>query len=77
MDKQIFSEKYEVEGEVARGGMGVIYKAVHTTLNRIVAIKVLHPQYSGDPAFLKRFLREARAMARLDHENIIRVVDVA
>ena len=77
MDKQIFSEKYEVEGEVARGGMGVIYKAVHTTLNRIVAIKVLHPQYSGDPAFLKRFLREARAMARLDHENIIRVFDVA
>src|SRR3990172_3216161 len=57
--------------------MGVIYKAVHTTLNRQVAIKVLHPQYSGDPAFLKRFLREARAMARLDHENIIRVFYVA
>ncbi|HET6370656.1 MAG TPA: serine/threonine-protein kinase, partial [Nitrospiria bacterium] len=77
MEKQLFSGKYELEGEIARGGMGVIYKATHTTLNRKVAIKVLHPQYSGDSAFVKRFLREARAMARLDHQNIIRVFDVA
>src|SRR3972149_1184950 len=76
MDKKILSGKYELVGEIARGGMGVIYKALHTTLGRQVAIKVLHPQYSGDPAFLKRFMREARAMARLDHENIIRVFDV-
>src|SRR3990172_10569877 len=75
--EKIFSGKYEMQGEIARGGMGVIYKAVHTTLNRSVAIKILHPQYSGDPAFHKRFQREARAMARLDHENIIRVFDVA
>jgi serine/threonine protein kinase len=77
MNTKLFSGKYEIQGEIARGGMGIIYKAIHTTLNRIVAIKVLHPQYSGDSAFLKRFQREARAMARLDHENIIRVFDVA
>lgn len=77
MDNKVFSGKYTIEGEIARGGMGVIYKAVHTTLNRQVAIKVLHPQYSGDPAFLKRFMREARAMAKLDHDNIIRVFDVS
>jgi serine/threonine protein kinase len=77
MESKLFSGKYEIQGEIARGGMGVIFKALHTTLNRIVAIKVLHAQFSGDPAFLKRFQREARAMARLDHENIIRVYDVA
>jgi serine/threonine protein kinase len=77
MNNQFFSEKYEILGEIARGGMGVVYKAMHKTLNRTVAIKILHPQYAGDPSFLKRFQREARAMARLDHENIIRVYDVA
>ncbi len=76
MDSQLFSGKYTVEGEIARGGMGVIYKAVHGTLNRSVAIKVLHAQYASDPAFLKRFLQEARAMARVEHENIIQVFDV-
>jgi serine/threonine protein kinase/tetratricopeptide (TPR) repeat protein len=76
MDSQLFSGKYTVEGEIARGGMGVIYKAMHATLNRSVAIKVLHAQYANDPAFLKRFLQEARAMARVEHENIIKVFDV-
>jgi hypothetical protein len=76
-DKRVFSDKYAVESEIARGGMGVVYKAVHTALGRGVALKVLHSQYSGDPAFVQRFLREARAMARLDHANIIRVFDVA
>jgi hypothetical protein len=77
MENLVFSDKYAVEHEIARGGMGVVYKAVHTALNRVVALKVLHSQYSGDPSFVQRFLREARAMARLDHNNIIRVFDVA
>jgi len=76
MDSQLFSGKYTVQGEIARGGMGVIYKAMHAALNRSVAIKVLHAQYANDPAFLKRFLQEARAMARVEHENIIKVFDV-
>ena len=77
MSGSIFSGKYAVQEEIARGGMGVVYKAIHTALGRQVAIKVLHPQFSSDPAFLKRFEREARAMARLDHENVVRVFDVA
>ncbi len=76
MNKKTLSEKYEIKREIGRGGMGVIYEALHKTLNRKVAIKVLHAQYAGDSAFLKRFQREARAMARLDHVNIIRVFDV-
>jgi len=76
-EKRVFSDKYAVESEIARGGMGVVYKAVHTALGRGVALKVLHSQYSGDPAFVQRFLREARAMARLDHAHIIRVFDVS
>lgn len=57
--------------------MGIVYKAVHKSLNRTVALKVLHAQYTGDTSFVKRFQREARAMARLDHENVIRVYDVS
>lgn len=76
MTNKILSGKYEIRREVGRGGMGVIYEALHSALNRTVAIKVLHAQFTKDIAFLDRFQREARAMARLDHKNIIRVFDV-
>ncbi len=56
--------------------MGIIYEALHSDLQRSVALKVLHPQFSENISFLERFQREARAMARLDHKNIIRVFDV-
>ena len=56
--------------------MGVVYHAIDLTLRREVAIKVLHPQYSGDPSFAQRFLREARSMARLDHPNIVGIYAV-
>ena len=54
----------------------MVYLALDIPLDRQVAIKVLHAQYSGDASFVQRFLREARAMARLDHQNIIRVYAV-
>lgn len=73
MTDQVFSGKYIVQEVLAKGGMGVIYKALDRTLNRIVAIKVVHEHLSGDPSFTERFLREARAMARLDHENIVTI----
>ena len=76
MDPKTLAGKYEIQGEIARGGMGVMYKAVHTSLGRHVAIKVLHTQFAADPAFRKRFLREARAMARMDYDGIVRVFDV-
>jgi len=77
MQKSLFPAKYELLEEIARGGMGVIYKAVHTALHRPVAIKVLYPEYRTDASFLKRFEREARALARLDHPHIIRIYDVS
>ena len=76
MTEKFFSKKYEVKREIACGGMGTIYLATDTKLGRDVAIKMLHPQYSGEPAFAQRFLREAWAMAKLDHPNIIRIWSV-
>jgi len=76
MTSQILAGKYVVQEEIARGGMGVIYKALDRTLHRIVAIKQIHAHLSGDPAFAERFMREARAMARLQHDNIVTIYAV-
>ena len=76
MPEQILAGKYVVQNEIARGGMGVIYKALDRTLNRIVAIKMVHAHLSGDSSFVQRFLREARAMARLQHDNIVTIYAV-
>ncbi|HWF61823.1 MAG TPA: protein kinase [Nitrospira sp.] len=73
MAPQILAGKYQIQEEIARGGMGVIYKALDRTLNRIIAIKQIHAHLSGDLSFTHRFLREARAMARLQHENIVEI----
>lgn len=65
----------EIETVIGRGGMGVVYRARQKKLGRAVALKLLAPELSGDPAFAERFLREARAMARLEHPNIVAVHD--
>jgi serine/threonine protein kinase len=65
--------KYALQEELAWGSMGVVYKAVDRSLNRLVAIKILHKEICSDPSFTERFLREARAMARLVHENVITI----
>jgi len=65
----------ELEALIGQGGMGVVYRARQTKLDRTVALKLLAPELSGDPAFAERFLREARAMARLEHPNIVAVHD--
>src|SRR5205823_4509266 len=67
---------YEVEGELGRGGMGVVYKARDRRLNRLVALKViLHGGHADDRA-LARFRSEAEAVARLQHPNIVQVFEV-
>jgi serine/threonine protein kinase len=66
---------YEILEVLGRGGMGVVYKARQTKLDRLVALKVLPPETSSDPAFAERFGREARALARLSHPNIVTVHD--
>ena len=76
MPEQVLAGKYVVQNEIAKGGMGVIYKALDRTLNRVVAIKLVHAHLSGDSSFVERFLREARAMARLQHDNIVTIYAV-
>ncbi|MBX3324794.1 MAG: serine/threonine-protein kinase [Nitrospira sp.] len=76
MPDHIFSGKYEVQQEIAQGAMGIVYKALDQKLNRVVALKVVHPHLTSDTSFLQRFLREARAMARLQHDNIVTIYSV-
>jgi len=61
---------------LGQGGMGAVYKARQRGLDRIVALKILPPEVSGDANFAERFAREARALARLSHPNIVTVFDL-
>ncbi|MGO9528696.1 MAG: protein kinase domain-containing protein [Verrucomicrobiia bacterium] len=65
----------EILEMVGRGGMGVVYKARQKRLDRLVALKILPPNVSRDAAFSERFTREAKALARLTHPNIVSVHD--
>jgi serine/threonine protein kinase len=60
---------------IGRGGMGAVYKARQPSLDRLVALKILTPGVAGDAGFAERFTREARALARLSHPNIVAVYD--
>lgn len=65
----------EIIEPIGHGGMGAVYKARQRDLDRYVALKIINPQLAGDPAFVERFAREARALARLSHPNIVTVYD--
>ncbi|HJS43038.1 MAG TPA: serine/threonine-protein kinase [Gemmatimonadales bacterium] len=68
--------QYEVEREIGRGGMSVVYRARDRRLNRLVAIKVLPPELAYDPAIRTRFTREAQTAAQLSHAHIVPIYDV-
>jgi serine/threonine protein kinase len=68
---------YRIIEKLGQGGMATVFKAYHPSLDRYVAIKVLHPAFKEDPQFLERFTREARVVARLEHPNIVQVYDFA
>jgi serine/threonine protein kinase len=67
---------YEILGELGRGGMGVVYKATETSLHRVVALKVLPPHFSRRPEYIGRFLQEARAVAQLNHPNVVTLFQI-
>jgi hypothetical protein len=68
--------RYRITDELGRGGMGVVYRATQVTLNRTVAVKLLFPHLATSAEYLARFRREAETLARLDHENIVRIFDI-
>ena len=72
----VISRKYEVVGNLGQGGMGLVYKVRHTRLETISALKVLPAYLMDNQDMVNRFYREARVMARLNHPNIVRVLDI-
>jgi WD40 repeat protein/predicted Ser/Thr protein kinase len=68
--------KYRILGELGRGGMGTVYKALHVRFNELRALKVMSPQVASDPDFVKRFEREAVVTRKLQHPNAVRVDDI-
>lgn len=67
---------YEVLARVARGGMGVVYRARHVYIDKIVALKVLDPALAGRNDLIERFRTEAQSLARVEHDNVVKVIDI-
>lgn len=76
MSKEIYANNYEIQEDIAQGAMGMVRKALDLKLNRVVALKVVHQHLCSDDTFRKRFLREARSMAQLQHANIVMIYAV-
>lgn len=72
---EALDDKYMIERELGRGGMGAVYLATHQGTERPVAVKVIAPQFMKRPEFVERFRREARAAGRLRHPNVVNVTD--
>ena len=72
----IVANRYRLREQIGRGGMGVVWRARDERLGRDVALKVLHPWIADDPELRERFEREAAALARLEHPNVVRLYDV-
>jgi eukaryotic-like serine/threonine-protein kinase len=72
---EVLADRYELEELVGTGGMSSVYRAHDRLLDRKVALKILHQQYSFDEEYVERFRREARAVATLSHPNIVTVID--
>jgi serine/threonine protein kinase len=66
---------FQIKELIATGGMAAIYKAIQVSLDRVVAIKILHGHLAQDSNFITRFEREAKAAANLKHENIVNIID--
>lgn len=71
----VLNDRYELRELLGRGGFADVYRALDRALDREVAVKILHPAMAADPDFVRRFSREARAAARLNHPNVVSVYD--
>ena len=67
--------RYLVQSKLARGGMATVYTALDLRLDRVVALKVMHPGLAEDEGFVARFQREAKSAARLSHPHVVSVHD--
>ncbi|EJY55842.1 serine/threonine protein kinase with PASTA sensor(s) [Alicyclobacillus hesperidum URH17-3-68] len=76
MTSRILGGRYRLEETIGDGGMAVVYRAVDTLLDRVVAVKMLRSQFVEDEEFVRRFRQEAQAAGRLSHPNIVNVYDV-
>ena len=76
MGDTILGNRYQIIRKIGDGGMAFVYEAKDKLLNRTVAVKVLRPEFVDDEEFLKKFKREAEAVASLSHPNIVNVYDV-
>ncbi|OIJ17786.1 hypothetical protein BKP45_19680 [Anaerobacillus alkalidiazotrophicus] len=74
-DRKI-NDRYQILETIGGGGMANVYKAHDVILNRVVAVKVLRPQFSDDDEFIRRFRREAQAATSLSHPNVVNIYDV-
>ncbi|MFD4725898.1 Stk1 family PASTA domain-containing Ser/Thr kinase [Streptomyces seoulensis] len=72
---QVLDGRYRVEARIAVGGMATVYRALDIRLDRVLALKVMHPALAADGAFVDRFIREAKSVARLAHPNVVQVFD--
>ncbi|MCN9239811.1 Stk1 family PASTA domain-containing Ser/Thr kinase [Streptomyces sp. RY43-2] len=72
---QVLDGRYRVDARIAVGGMATVYRAVDTRLDRVLALKVMHPTLAADGSFVERFIREAKSVARLAHPNVVQVFD--
>ncbi|WP_093801250.1 Stk1 family PASTA domain-containing Ser/Thr kinase [Streptomyces sp. Wb2n-11] len=71
----VLDGRYRVDARIAVGGMATVYRAVDTRLDRVLALKVMHPALAADDSFVDRFIREAKSVARLAHPNVVGVFD--
>ena len=76
MGETILGNRYEIISKIGDGGMAFVYQAKDRLLNRVVAVKVLRPEFVDDEEFLAKFKREAEAVANINHPNIVNVYDV-
>ncbi|GBC88800.1 Serine/threonine-protein kinase PrkC [bacterium HR13] len=66
---------YKIVEKLGEGGMGVVYKGIHTQIDQVVAIKVLYPNYAKDKEFRERFIREAKTQAKFHHPNLVNILN--